>query len=162
MSEYAYKAEITKFGELKVHFPTLNFTNVTKFDAAKQSARDVAKTALLTWLQTCIDQRKEIPTVDDYPFVAERIELDWQTKIRVQLSNWFIKNTKCKSIQDIDDEYTERSQMEICRGSLSTEKIQHLFLLDKELNVADVMELVYAFYIDVVFFTAKLEFTDND
>ena len=36
MSEYAYKTEITKFGELKVHFPTLNFTNVTKFDAAKQ------------------------------------------------------------------------------------------------------------------------------
>ena len=52
--------------------------------------------------------------------------------------------------------------MDVCRGSLSTEKIQHLFLLDKELNLADVMELAYAFYIDVVFFTAKLEFKDND
>lgn len=162
MSEYAYKAEVTKFGELKVHFPTLGYAQHSKFDAAKQSARDVAKASLLSYLQLYINQRREIPTVDNYPFVAERIELDWQTKIRVQLSNWFIKNTKCRSIQDIDDEYSERSQMEICRGSLSTEKIQNLFLLDKELNVADVMELAHAFYIDVVFFTAKLEFKDSD
>jgi hypothetical protein len=162
MIKYAYKTEITKFGELKVHIPTLDFTNFTKFDAAKQSARDIAKASLLSHLQFYINQRREIPTTDDYPFVAERIELDWQTNIRVRLSNWFIKNSRLKSVDEIDEEYSERSQMEICRGSLSTEKIQHLFLLDKELNMVDVMELTYAFYIDVVFHEVKLEFKDND
>lgn len=162
MSKYAYKTEITKFGELKVHFPTLDFTKVTKFDAAKQSARDIAKAYLPSCLQLYIDQRREIPTIDDYPFVAERIELDWQTNIRVRLSNWFIKNTSLRTFEDIDEEYSDRYMTDTCYGILSLERINNLFILEKDLSMTDVMEIVDAFRIDVVFHEVKLEFKDQD
>lgn len=162
MSKYAYKTEITKFGELKVHFPTLNFTNFTKFDAAKQSARDIAKTTLLSWLQTCIDQRKEIPTVDDYPFVAERIELDWQTKIRVQLSNWFIKNSRLNGFDEIDKRYRYLVDREISDGILSKADIFGFFNLKTDLDLVGLVSLAYDFKINMTFKEVKLEFKDND
>lgn len=166
MSKYAYKTDITKSGELKVHFPTLNFTNFAKFDAAKQSARDIAKTTLLSCLQHYINQRREIPTTDDYPFVAERIELDWQTSIRVRLSNWFIKDARYSSIKEIDRGHLDRCglvwALDRAGGGLMELNIPQLFNLKAELKVTDLVILAYDFGIEIDFKEVKLEFKDND
>ena len=162
MSKYAYKTEITKFGELKVHFPTLDFTNFTKFDAAKQSARDIAKASLLSHLQFYINQRREIPTADDYPFVAERIELDWQTALRIQLSNFVIKNTKYKSIDDLIERYADQYDQMWSSGALSDLGIRNLFDTSTELDFTDYFTFVMDFGMEVDFKEVKLEFKDND
>lgn len=160
--KYPYKTKIAEHGKILITFVDFESAKVAKLDFGKTSVPELARQALMSEIQERINNRQEIPIPKPYPFVAEYIELDWQTDIRVRLSNWFIKNSRLKSVDEIDEEYSERSLMEMCRGSLSTEKIQNLFLLDKELNMVDVMELAYAFYIDIAFHAVKLEFKDND
>ena len=162
MYKYPYKTKIAEHGKVLINLVDFECAKVTKLDFGKSTVSDLAKQCFMEEIQERINNRQEIPIPKSYPFVAEEIELDWKTVLRIQLSNWFIKNSRLKSVDEIDEEYSERSLMEMCRGSLSTEKIQHLFLLDKELNMVDVMELAYAFYIDIVFHAVKLEFKDND
>ena len=163
--KYPYKTKIAEHGKILITFVDFESAKVAKLDFGKTSVPELARQALMSEIQERINNRQEIPIPKPYPFVAEEIELDWQTVIRIQLSNWFLKDAGYFSIEEID-----RMRLEKCGvvwalgrtgGSLIDFNIPQLFNLKAELNVTDLVMLAYDFSIDIDFKEVKLEFKDK-
>lgn len=160
--KYPYKTKIAEHGKILITFVDFESAKVAKLDFGKTSVPELARQALMGEIQERINNRQEIPIPKPYPFVAEEIELDWQTVIRIQLSNWFVKDGRYSSIQEIDEQYTELCEIGSALGTLTKFGIPQLFNLKAELDITDLVMLAYDFSIDIDFKEVKLEFKDND
>lgn len=159
--KYPYKTKIAEHGKILITFVDFESAKVAKLDFGKTSVPELARQALMDEIQERINNRQEIPIPKPYPFVAEEIELDWQTVIRIQLSNWFVKDGRYSSIQEIDKLYTELWEIGSALGTLTKFSIPQLFNLKAELDITDLVMLAYDFSIDIDFKEVKLEFKDK-
>lgn len=163
--KYPYKAKIAEHGKVLITLPDFSHAQVVKLDFGKSTIADLAKHVLMEEIQKRINEREEIPEPKPYDFVAEEIELDWQTVIRIQLSNWFIKDGRYSSIEEIN-----RGHLDLCgivwslgraSGGWIEFNIPKLFNLKADLNITDLVMLAYDFAIDIDFKEVKLEFKDK-
>ncbi len=163
--KYPYKTKIAEHGKILITFVDFESAKVAKLDFGKTSVPELARQALMDEIQERINNRQEIPIPKPYPFVAEEVELDWQTVIRIQLSNWFLKDARYSSIKEIDQGHLEQCgigwALSRASGALTEFNILHLFNLKAELNVTDLVILAYDFGIEIDFKEVKLEFKDK-
>lgn len=163
--KYPYKVKIAEHGRALITLVDFDCAKLVKLDFGKVAVSDLAKQVLLDEIQERINNRQEIPIPKPYPFVAEETELDWQTVIRIQLSNWFVKDGRYSNIKEIDRMHLEHCGIGWALGRASgafTEfNIPRLFNLKAELNVTDLVVLAYDFGIEIDFKEVKLEFKDK-
>jgi len=159
--KYPYKTKIAEHGKILITFVDFESAKVAKLDFGKTSVPELARQALMSEIQERINNRQEIPIPKLYPFVAEEIELDWQTVIRIQLSNWFVKNTKHSDVDSIVNEYEQKAVSGYTSGTLSTNDICGFFNIKIDLDVTGMLMLVYDFGISLEFKEVKLEFKDK-
>lgn len=105
---------------------------------------DLVKEALRILVNTMINQRQVINTPEHVPGSPGVCPLDWQTELRLRISNWFLAHD-LKSFDDISKGYKFRTGMSLSLNSLKT--IEDLFDATKELNLLLVFELIRAFEI---------------
>lgn len=162
MYKYPYKTKIAEHGKVLINLVDFECAKVTKLDFGKSTMSDLAKQCFMEEIQERINNRQEIPIPKSYPFVAEEIELDWKTVLRIQLSNWIIKNSRLDSFDAIYKQYEYMVDRRISTGVLSKGDIFGFFNTKVDLDVVGLLMLAYDFEINIDFKEVKLEFKDND
>lgn len=159
--KYPYKTKIAEHGKVLISLIDFECAKVTKLDFGKSTVSDLAKQCFMEEIQERINNRQEIPVPKPYPFVAEYIELDWKTVLRIQLSNWIIKNSRLDSFDAIYKRYEYMVDRRISTGVLSKDDIFGFFNTKIDLDVVGLLMLAYDFEINIDFKEVKLELRDK-
>lgn len=145
MLMYNYEYRIDKGDPVaQIYFRDLDRSyhyNRNEYGGKYDTDFNLTKEALRSLINAMINQRQIINTPEyimDNPCVCP---LDWQSELRLRLSNWFLVHD-LKSFEDISKDYKFRTGL-----PLSVKAIGDLFDATQELDLQLVFELVNAFKI---------------
>lgn len=145
MLMYNYKYQIDKGNPVaQIYFRDLNKSyhyNRNEYGGKYDTDLNLTKEALRILVNGLINQRQIINTPEyiiGNPCVCP---LDWQSELRLRLSNWFLAQ-EIKGFEDISKDYKFRTGL-----PLSVKTIEDLFDATQELDLQLVFELVNAFKI---------------
>lgn len=162
MIKYTVNVSFDVVDDVKVahiEMPELN-VKWTEDVVTPYSTRTYEKSDLLDLLKCVI--AKKIKRRESIPLPASEegnVVLDWQTELRVRLSNFFIEKYKedLYSIEDIVEDYSKSSDDGLRNGSLTDSDIREIFTVWEELDIIKVVKLMDVFCIKVKINELRLE-----
>jgi hypothetical protein len=145
MLMYNYEYRIDKDSPIaQIYFRDLDRTyhyNRKEYGGKCDTDFNLVKEALRSLVNAMINQRQLINTPEYIVGNPCVCPLDWQSELRLRLSNWFLVHA-LKSFEDISKDYKFRTEL-----PLSVKVIGDLFDATQELDLQLVFELVNTFKI---------------